>query len=1632
MLSKQHSLKYAHNLEISTAAAAERAWTTLKYPVAAGQNYTINMRVPKQQGNIINHERSTTMPESIHMLLLAKSLRLTVERYTPGQINALRAAAAGQAALPSDDAAATTASAVATDMPNPAGWQPADDHNKLVMQLHQMAASAGVKVSMAPTVADLHGLGASGKSFDKRQLQGALLRANTDPAATEQDDQVHSFGMLTGISDADAGPSADNTSKTAHGSGDVSHSHTNRKLQRVVPHERGQLHLSMPAADAVGGQDFSGLAAAETTATGRVIWGVSAAPTVRPLPVVPTASIAPASSSVAAAVHVTDDGDYPVPVISLPNQGVVSLMETTSLELDGSYSLGSDEDAIVSWSWALRMISPQEADLTASIDQVETEPIAAVSITVPGSYVVGLTVQAASGAAHYNNTALIVLSGSVMATPSGTGILPQSAWGASPPFPYRLRLRLPVPSIAASACSAMALAISPQASTSTPQAATSSLPTLPSQTPQTTTTSTTTAPAATPFPQATATTPSAQATTAVTQDLAQYPAGQYDPKTGQLAASQPAASQAPQLSMGMVGSATPYQSSYGLWPSASSYTGSLNQQISGINSKIPTGEPSIGVPGLLSGLLSKLRTAAPGQLDLAGSIHSSIANHGGAQPGHSRHLKQIDWTTDPAFTSFLTQNIINPALINSPTGSDAATLAALAGFDLGAAPTSATSAVMRANLPSVNSNNPSNQQSATTSGLGNPLRGLGSFLSGVGAALQGNSNRAGVASNIGTGFSSSTQYSNLAAAGPYSITGSGSYNSADGQMYSSSGALDADRYSQLSLAASGRPLGSAGTRAGLLQQGIQSAQGLAQSVQQQGVGSTISAWPSSSTALGSQQYIIPETSSAASQYQLGSFGYTPTTTPGYGIGGYSGLYNQAADSTNQQLGSSLSSTQYTVGPGSAGQYSAGQLSDATGQYSLQNANAQGIFDPTTGQFVGSPPGQGTVPGGYYWTGGYWGYCPPPSPPSAINFAPPPPPGATTGFVRSPQRESVWDTSPATGLAPVLLDATGTFAAPGRQIVAYGWVVKSAVDGSPRATATGITSTVQLPPGGYAVTLNVVDNTGGSDTDGPVQFAVRGPGLSGPGGIGPSSAVMMARITSPPVIVVTRAGGGNQSIPLDASGSSAGPGRQLQLYVWTVTNQQAGNMVVLYQQAVRQAVGGFVALPVGSYIVSLIVQDNAGRNASITQNFVVAGGTVNGTLAVIAQPLSFVEPSPGGLTTVLLDAQGSAAKLGATLTQLVWAVITLPGKQPVANGTGRVTQVRLPLGQFQIGLLVLDSSSANAVAVKDVLVGSVVPPPEDSGAGPPVAPDIPVLDAPLEAETGGRVNLPSITDPNGDPVSVTWDLRQGDRVVKSGAGAVISLANISPGLYTILITADDGSLTATGSYQLRVLGSPGSPAPGPKPPPGPPPLVLDLRLPSLALAQGCLLQIHAGSTGVPIRWIGNYTYSWRLLDKASGQVVIRKAGADVQMRLSEAGSFQLELKVADPTSSATATAVSNLKVLPLPSGSAALPTMAGTCGPFASVFTSSTLLTCPDSKVASASNAARPAADKNLQLVWAWRLTQLGGEGKLYTKVGATADFGKLPQGGYVVESAVGAGGPPTSTATIYFLSSYLVQQTIQA
>jgi hypothetical protein len=340
-----------------------------------------------------------------------------------------------------------------------------------------------------------------------------------------------------------------------------------------------------------------------------------------------------------------------------------------------------------------------------------------------------------------------------------------------------------------------------------------------------------------------------------------------------------------------------------------------------------------------------------------------------------------------------------------------------------------------------------------------------------------------------------------------------------------------------------------------------------------------------------------------------------------------------------------------------------------------------------------------------------------------------------------------------------------------------------------------------------------------------------------------------------------------------------------------------------------------------------------------QNFVVAGGTPGGLIAVISQPLSYVPASPGPWTTVLLDAQNSSPKPGSSITQYVWALVdrvnmTADGKPtPLVNATGRLAQVRLRPGSYQVGLLVLDSENNNAIAQKNFVVGPMAPPPpgeipvEDM---PPPSPSpspnpaeqqppvIPQLAAPLEGESGGRVNLPAISDPNNDPVDVKWDIKLDDQVIKSGAGSVVSLQNVPPTvgerLYTIVVTASDGSLTATGTYGLKVKKGTG-PAPPPPvpPPPAPTPLQIDLRLPSLTLSQDAVLEIDAGSTGVPFRNLSSFDYKWSLRSRGTGQTVTTKEGQHVSLPLEDAESLQLVLQVTEPRTNKSTSGTSNIKV-----------------------------------------------------------------------------------------------------------------------
>jgi hypothetical protein len=111
----------------------------------------------------------------------------------------------------------------------------------------------------------------------------------------------------------------------------------------------------------------------------------------------------------------------------------------------------------------------------------------------------------------------------------------------------------------------------------------------------------------------------------------------------------------------------------------------------------------------------------------------------------------------------------------------------------------------------------------------------------------------------------------------------------------------------------------------------------------------------------------------------------------------------------------------------------------------------------------------------------------------------------------------------------------------------------------------------------------------------------------------------------------------------------------------------------------------------------------------------------------------------------------------------------------------------------------------------------------------------------------------------------------------------------------------------------------------------------------------------------------------------------------------------------------------LQVFPRPEQGTALPKVTGTCPPFKSNPSGDTWLGCPDIKVTGADGKPTPASN----LTWAWRITRADNQ-RIQTSLGPFPNFGKLPEANFIVEAAVGYNGPPTSTNTIYFLSSYLV------
>ena len=626
-----------------------------------------------------------------------------------------------------------------------------------------------------------------------------------------------------------------------------------------------------------------------------------------------------------------------------------------------------------------------------------------------------------------------------------------------------------------------------------------------------------------------------------------------------------------------------------------------------------------------------------------------------------------------------------------------------------------------------------------------------------------------------------------------------------------------------------------------------------------------------------------------------------------------------------------------------------------------------------------------------------------------------------------------------------MDAGSSLAAPGRSIVAHRWSVYSKADHTLiTSSVDGQRTPVWLGPGEYSLEL-VITDTSGQTATAKKGFAVG------------DVAETLAHISAPASGFMEVADGGSVEVQLSASGSKAGPGRTVTSYSWSVIRLPDNSQV-----ASGSGPAATVSLPGGSYKVTLTVSDSAGGRATASKEVAVGGKGSSGATAVITWPPTVVTTSAAplaadatgargvnsqesssssssrvngdGTTLVALDAAGSTpSRAGSEVQQYVWAVLSMPSKQPVANATGRLATVRLPAGAYQAGLLVLDADGGTATARKNFIV--------QQGAVSNRAPVIP-QDLQLSGAVGDLLVIPGVMDPDGDAVSISWSLMNqasGRTAVGKGAEVVLQDGLVSPGSHLLLITAADGrggegsgtahvtvtpaapgsrgsrgakagsvsvaaagKATAAGSSQTPTQQQdiyPDDATDGDAPNQGTaaalssswiptdPSGVASIfsgpsgpkKLPVLSMPQGSMVTLDAAAFHLLPPKAKVKAFTWELQQRGTGQQVATVYGRMGRFELPALASYNVKLLATD-TDGMEYSSTGSIRVVDASesgglaaaleaAGQAPVVAVSGQCGPFKGRQYTAVELSCPGLEVSAAESAA---------LQWAWKVTPTAG------------------------------------------------------
>lgn len=375
------------------------------------------------------------------------------------------------------------------------------------------------------------------------------------------------------------------------------------------------------------------------------------------------------------------------------------------------------------------------------------------------------------------------------------------------------------------------------------------------------------------------------------------------------------------------------------------------------------------------------------------------------------------------------------------------------------------------------------------------------------------------------------------------------------------------------------------------------------------------------------------------------------------------------------------------------------------------------------------------------------------------------------------------------------------------------------------------------------------------------------------------------------------------VQFDASGSKDPDGDPL-TYRWTLVSKPAGSTLDLGAATAAQL--SFKPDLAGTYVASVRVSDNKGAAAEKQATILVRANAAPETALVMkasysAVPVTLAARKVTIGANILFDSAGSTDADGDVVTT-VWDLIEKPAASKavltISNATARLATDAA--GTYKVRARGTDPSGAYSETIypieatgsvpETVLLASITDPVRDAGANT------------VQASVGYTVALSGADskDPDGGALSYAWTLVSKPAAsavaLSSASGAFSQLVPDVLGDYVVkLVTTNPAG--AAGSYQTTVSVKNRSPLAS-----------IGSNATPVALASGPSLRLPLNTT-LTLRGTGStdadgdtLTYAWTMVSKpaASTAALSATSGATVQLTTDAAGSYQVRLRVTDPS------------------------------------------------------------------------------------------------------------------------------------